>query len=90
MSDKLKKIDENDIAELFKGLKSKSSMDDSGFSLWWDKRKSRNVAELERNISDAFNARVYLSNPFSKSPFSFIHGTTGLITKSTSTTTIRP
>ena len=58
MNDKPKKLDENELVEILKGLKSKSGMDDSALSLWWNKRKSHNLAEIERNLNDAYNSRV--------------------------------
>jgi hypothetical protein len=59
----LKKTDEDDVLEIFKKLNSnlpdnRSSMDDGALALWYDKRKSKNFAELEKNVSSAMRDRT--------------------------------
>lgn len=58
VEDKPRKLDENDVLEIFDSLKSKYGMDDGALSLWYNKRKSRNLSEIERNLNDAVTSRV--------------------------------
>ena len=59
----LKKTDEDDVLEIFRNINSnlptnRSSMDDGALSLWYDKRKSKNLAELEKNLSSVVRDRT--------------------------------